>query len=171
MNSNDTRQSASRRCSHTTARGQPCRAWALRDSDPPTCSTHARRPFEAETAGARTAGAPPGNQNAVTHGFYANALSRKEVADVMKTLGLPTLEPEIACARVALRRVFAFLNDPSELSAREQARLVSIAFNGARTIARLLREHYAIVGKPPTELARAIDGALDSLSEEWGIPL
>jgi hypothetical protein len=171
MNRKNKKPSASRRCSHTTARGQPCRAWALRDSDPPTCSTHARRPFEAGPDGARTAGAPPGNQNSVTHGFYANALSRQEVADVMKTLGLPTLEPEIACARVALRRVFAFLNNPAELSAREQARLVSIAFNGARTVARLLREHYAIVGKPPTELAQAINEALDSLSEEWDIPL
>jgi hypothetical protein len=30
------------RCSHNTKAGRPCRAWAVRGSDPPTCSFHLR---------------------------------------------------------------------------------------------------------------------------------
>ena len=52
-----------RRCTATTKSGAPCRAWAVRDSNPPLCAAHARI-----TTGA---GAPAGNQNRRTHGAYA----------------------------------------------------------------------------------------------------
>ena len=56
-------QETCRRCTATCADGSPCRAWAVRGSDPPRCSPHG--------GGAAPVGAPPGNQNALTHGFYA----------------------------------------------------------------------------------------------------
>jgi len=53
------------RCTAISANGRPCRAWAVHGSDPPRCAPH---------GGGRTpAGAPHGNQNARTHGFYAAA--------------------------------------------------------------------------------------------------
>jgi hypothetical protein len=54
-----------RRCTATCTDGSPCRAWAVRTSDPPRCSPHG--------GGRLPAGAPRGNQNARTHGFYAQA--------------------------------------------------------------------------------------------------
>jgi hypothetical protein len=52
--------SSSRRCSATCANGKPCRAWALRGSEPPLCAAHSGK-----------VGAPPGNKNAQTHGYYS----------------------------------------------------------------------------------------------------
>jgi hypothetical protein len=52
--------SSSRRCSATCANGKPCRAWALRGSEPALCAAHSGK-----------VGAPPGNKNAQTHGYYS----------------------------------------------------------------------------------------------------
>lgn len=52
-----------RACTATCADGSPCRAWAVRGSDPPRCSPHG--------GGRRPVGAPKGNQNARSHGFFA----------------------------------------------------------------------------------------------------
>ncbi|MGD2148378.1 MAG: hypothetical protein PVH41_16920, partial [Anaerolineae bacterium] len=59
----------SRPCTATRADGNPCRAWAVRGSDPALCAAHGggRSPVEA----------PPGNVNALRHGYYA---ARPEVA-------------------------------------------------------------------------------------------
>ena len=54
------------RCAFDTRHGKPCRAYAVRGSDPPACAAHAGL-----TTGA---GAPAGNRNARTHGFYSRAL-------------------------------------------------------------------------------------------------
>ena len=153
-----------RRCSGTTAAGKECRAWALGDSDPPLCSAHAGRNHGA--------GAPAGNQNRTTHGFYSTVLSRQELADLLEHKGISTLEGEIACARIALRRVLAHLaKTGADLSHLEQARFASLAFVGARTIAHLLRTHQLLGADKPGELENAINAALDSLSTEWGVEL
>ena len=51
------------------------RAWAVRGSDPPLCSTHAGC-----TVGAV---AQPGSQNARAHGVYASAITHNELADLL----------------------------------------------------------------------------------------
>ena len=53
----------SQRCSAKRRDGQPCNAWAVKGSDPPLCAAHGGTDAQI--------GAPPGNQNALTHGFYA----------------------------------------------------------------------------------------------------
>lgn len=60
-------------CTATTRLGQPCRAWAVLGTDPPRCAPHGG-------TGAKP-GAPEGNRNAVTHGFYANQLGSGQTAD------------------------------------------------------------------------------------------
>ena len=151
-----------RRCTHTTAAGEPCRAWAIRDSDPPTCSAHAGR--------TRGAGAPSRNQNARKHGFYARTLSPDEIADLLADADL-NLKAEIACARVALRRVLEFLsNDPSQLSSADQIRACGLVFQGTRTVSRLLRDLHALGGD--IDRFDEITGqVLDDLGREWGIDL
>jgi hypothetical protein len=146
----------SRRCSATTAAGAPCKAWAVHapspdGPDPPLCSAHAGRNVGA--------GAPLGNQNRTTHGFYASVLSRNEPADILEAAGLTTLESEIACTRTALHRLLKILTESGDdLSPLDYARMASVAFHGARTIARLMRDNKAIAGFPP--------GFFDWLSKE-----
>jgi hypothetical protein len=152
----------SRRCSHLTRAGQPCRAWAVHGTDPPACSAHAKR-----TQGA---GAPEGNQNARKHGFYARTLSPDELADLLADADL-NLSAEIVCARVALRRVLEFLSSHhGDLSSADQVRAWGLVFHGARTVARLLRDLHAL-GGDIDRFAEVTGQALDKLSDEWGIPL
>ncbi len=53
-----------RRCTATCADGTPCSAWAVRGTDPPLCAAHGG-------TDARI-GAPPGNTNALKHGYHAS---------------------------------------------------------------------------------------------------
>ena len=141
-----------------------CRAWAMRGSDPPLCASHAGR-----TTGA---GAPDGNQNRRTHGFYADALSRDELTGLLADAGALGLDSEIAGARIALHRVLAHLvaADPG-LSPLDYARIASVVFHGARTVARLLRDNHALGGQPSSGLAALIEITMHELGQEWGVDL
>jgi hypothetical protein len=61
-----------RHCSAKIASGKPCMAWARHDSDPPLCS-----------ARSGLLGAPRGNGNAVTHGFYQKKRSPGETESLI----------------------------------------------------------------------------------------
>jgi len=117
-----------------------CRAWAVRGSDPPLCSAHAGRSLGA--------GAPPGNQNARTHGFYASAITRDELADILTHAADTTLDSEIAITRIALRRRRCVLR-----------RLHSCSSPAPPPAPR--------PDPPPPFLAQV----LDELSVEWGVKL
>jgi len=156
-------QSPSRRCSHITRKGQPCRAWAMHGTDPPVCSVHAG-----------LAGAPPGNQYGRTHGFYSTVLEPDELADLVVYADDLSLDDEIAAARVGLRRVLSALTaakDDGPASRQAYGHLAGLVFEGARTVARLLRDQRAISGDAAGGLSGAIAQALDELSVEWGIEL
>jgi hypothetical protein len=149
------------RCTATTAAGRPCRAWAVRDTDPPLCSAHVHA-----NAGA---GAPEGNQNRRTHGFYSAMLSQAE-RDDLDALGEElSLKDEIGCARVLLRRLTIYLGDNPDLDLEERRRIYDLALAAIRTIARLLRDQRAIGGEPADQWADILGGALDLLNEELGV--
>lgn len=168
------------RCSHTTAAGNPCRAWALQGTDPPACWAHSGRSSPSEPVGRQgRAGAPRGNQNARTHGFYATVLDADELAELQHHVTNLSLDGEIACARFALRRVLNYLNAhtagppggpaagdlPREegvnLSPADYSRLVNLSLQAVRTIARLVRDQQAspaaTLGLLPHELADDLD--------------
>ena len=152
----------SKRCTHHTRAGQPCRAWAVRGTDPPACSVHAGR--------AKGGGAPKGNQNARKHGFYSRTLSADELADLLDDPDL-NLDAEIVCARVALRRVLQYLStDLDQLSAADQVRALALVFHGARTVARLLRDLHAL-GGDVDPFDKVSGQVLDEKGKELGIPL
>ena len=149
-------------CTHTAANGAPCRAWAVKGTDPPACSAHAGRNVGA--------GAPEGNQNATSHGFYARTLTEQELADLVSYAADMTLDDEIACARVALRRVLTALTDTDRdtLTIEEFTRLAALALQATRTVALLLRDRRALTGDSADGISGAIAQALDELSIEWG---
>jgi hypothetical protein len=123
------------------------------------------------------AGAPLANQNRRTHGFYGTVLTRQELADLDTYSADTPLDAEIACARVALRRIADFFCsiDPTQhdercLTAADYARLAGLVFQGVRTVARLVSIRSKL-DPGPDVLEAAMHAALDELSEEWGIEL
>ena len=147
-----------------------CRAWAVRGSDPPLCASHAGRNVGA--------GAPLANQNRRTHGFYASVLTRQEAADLVAFAADTSLDAEIACARISLRRVMTLLlasdkpqPDTLPVSIEQYTRLAALALQAARTIARLLSIKSKLGESGPDSPMAAIGAALDELSAEWGVEL
>jgi hypothetical protein len=153
------------RCTRTTAAGRACKAWAVPGSDPPTCYAHGERHA--------LLGAPPGNQNARKHGFYSRTLSKEELADLITYAVDPSLNEEIACARVALRRILKVITDQEALDLHhdEHCRYIALALQATRTIARLLRDRRALSGDSADSIAGAIAQALDELGTEWCVDL
>ena len=141
---------APRRCSATTQAGQPCRAYAVRDTDPPLCAIH---------AGRAVGGAPKGNRNAVTHGFYAST----DISDVI--LDLAAKQAQLS---TLIDACFAQL-DPRTIP--DLARLLALHGQNASRIGRLLRDRQALAPETTDELTDAINAALDELGSEWLIDL
>jgi hypothetical protein len=143
-----------------------CRAWAVRGSVLPLCAAH--MPDKAN-------GAPPGNRNTLVHGFYASTLHPDDLAILDEEATDSSLDGEILIIRVALRRLQQMVlsgttpgPNPRRLEASDYARFIGLTFQGANTLARLLRVRYEL---PDNPWDRIMDAALDNLSEEWGIEL
>jgi hypothetical protein len=160
-----------------------CRAWARRDTQAPYCAAHfhlapAPDPDHPDAA-FHHAGAPPGNQNRLLHGFYRRTLHDEAEAEADLDHGAQAtdLDAEILIARLALRRTLTMVHNgttlgdhPQALSSEEIIRLVSLVFQGVRTIARLLSIKQRL--DPRDSLfVNSINAALDELSAEWGIEL
>ena len=152
-------ESHARKCSHRTRSGRPCRAWAVHGTDPPACSAHARVPSDSLLPG--------------ISGFYTPVLEPEELADLVACSDDMTLDDEIACARIALRRILSVLVKPdiADTDPGLVARLAGLAFRGTRPVARLLRDQRALSGGAAEGLSGAIAQALDELGTEWGLEL
>lgn len=151
-----------RTCSATTKAGQPCKAWSLHDADPPLCSSH---------AGRAKGGAPAGNDNRRTHGFYIQAYTLDELRDLLHLTQEPGILEEIAAARIALRRTLNYLQTNPELTPDDFRALINLVFIGASTVARLARTQHLIGGEDQDNLLQAIAQAMDQLSDTWSIQL
>jgi len=133
----------SRKCSHTTASGMPCRAWAVRGSDPPLCSAHA--------AGARTA--PDGD---------AGPSATPNILDVIA---------DLAAKQQSLSRYIDECLAAGDTAVPDVTRLLALHSQNAARLGRLLRDKQALM--PGTDDARKaiVYEALDELAKEWGIEL
>lgn len=148
-------------CSAIKANGKPCQRWAVRGSDPPLCSAHGGRK--------QSSGSQDEGKNAFKHGFYSRLLSADELSDLMAFIDDPTLEDEIAIARVMLRRAMARLAE-NDMDEEELNDLAELVLSGTRTIGRLLRDQKELSNKSNEGLA-AIGEALDKIAAEMGIEL
>ena len=146
-----------RRCTATTRAENQCRAWAVPGTQPPRCAAH---------GGTKKApGAPPGNQNARTHGFYS------------ATSGLAAEIPHIDDVLADLYARQQAISDYLEIATQDECtveQLVPVfelhARNASR-LGRLLRDKRAISGEASDGIAGAIAQALDELSTELGANL
>ena len=89
------------KCTALTAKGEPCKAWAIHDSVPPRCAPHSG-----------ITGAPKGNDNAVTHGYYQNRVKPEELNSLYEAAAGADLNQETLLLRVLLHRLSAYLIDP-----------------------------------------------------------
>ena len=164
-----------------------CNAWARRDSEESLCAAHAHLAAKElgpgpggaprGTPGPSTHGGQPGNQNRLVHGFYSRTLHPEDVDDLDEGAEATDLAAEILIARVALRRTLAMLHagttlgeDARALESDELLRLVGLAFQGVRTIARLLLVQDSL-GHGDSLYVQTMNAVLDELSAEWAIEL
>jgi hypothetical protein len=142
---------AATRCTATTAKGLPCKGWAVEGTDPPRCSSH---------GGSRSRpGAPEGNANAAKHGAYAAAhpTSIGEQID--------DLDQRIA-------RLGKYIDDHADqLAPRDYLALLDLHSKMIGRVTRVRKARQQMGGGVDQALTCAISEALDAISEEWGIEL
>jgi hypothetical protein len=165
----------SRRCTATCADGSPCRAWAVHGTDPPRCAPHG--------GGKAPVGAPAGNQNALTHGYYAapspparpdhhQAPSLSQNGDDLFAADLPagcTIDAIIHMLyhkQVALDDYIDRLLRTGTPSIYEFIHLLRIHGQNASRLGRLLRDRRALSGEAADGISGAIAQALDELHSE-----
>jgi hypothetical protein len=150
-----------RRCTAVRADGTPCRAWAVRGSDEPLCAAHGG-------TSARI-GAPPGNRNALKHGFYVRRECEERLQDVSPDeWSIETVILDLCIKQAQLSRYIEV--NSGDLSADELARFLQIHGQNASRLGRLLRDRRALCGDTDP-LSNAIAQALEELSEELGTDL
>ena len=153
------RNTTSRRCTATCADGSPCQAWAVHGSDPPRCAPH---------GGGRTlTGAPLGNQNARKHRFHV----RTSPLDGGRS-GACTIDGVIADLHRQQQRLSRYIDEHiDELEPSELIRFLRVHGQSCSCLGRLLRDRQALGGGFQADMEELTRQALAELSEEWGVDL
>ena len=147
------------RCTALTARGTPCKAWAMADTDPPRCAAH---------GGSRKhPGAPEGNRNALKHGFYAQPQQPlTDIADIIADLAAKQ-----AALSAHIDDALSDADDDTRPHLVDLVKLFSLHGQNASRLGRLLRDQRALSGDAADGISGAIAQALDELSTELGTAL
>ena len=158
MTTRTTRRVVSSRCTATTAKGQPCKAWAVHGTDPPRCASH---------GGARPPGAPAGNKNAEKHGTYSDPL------DDAVSLDARILDLNRRITRLSRYLDELELGDGNEgtITVKDYATLAALHGQLTSRLGRLLRDQQYIDEEDGSELDQALDQALTVAGETLGITL
>lgn len=111
----------------------------------------------------RKKGGQPGNLNALKHGFYAQAMDKQEMRDLVK-VGLGLVD-EINLMRTIIRRVAILAKDE-----RDQAELTNLLDTlgaaGVRLGSMLRTQRIYFEGKEGEELTRNLNEAVNLVWEE-----
>jgi hypothetical protein len=154
----DHHDNGSHRCAATRADGSPCRAWAVRGSQPPRCAAHG--------GGRAPVGAPRHNQNARTHGFYATDASPPSPHHEC------TIDHIIADLHRKQQRLSRYIDERmDDLPPADLARFYRIHAQSASRLGRLLRDREILTGGPMAGISEAIEQAMIELSQELGTDL
>ncbi len=159
--------SSSGKCTAIRSDGQPCKAWAVRGSDPALCSVH-KRPASKPARSQPKAG---GKVIRIETGVVKPACpyTLEQIAGLLRENADGSLEDELVIARLAVRRLMSQLEE--ELTPHEFAHLAGVIFTGTNTIVRLLKSQRDLDNHSAADIARAMIQALDETSREMGIPL
>jgi hypothetical protein len=147
---------AGRRCTATCADGSPCSAWAVRGTAPPLCAAHGGSEIRS--------GAPPGNQNALKHDYYAGG----ELCD---ECSIDAIIDNLYQRQLHLDEYIDQVLSGGSVSIEELAHLLRIHGQNASRLGRLLRDRRALSGDAADGISGPIAQALDELSTELGVEL
>jgi hypothetical protein len=154
---------SSRPCTATCADGSPCKAWAVRSSDPARCAAHG--------GGSRPVGAPAGNANALRHGFGAACPAGPDHGggNSPDECSIDTIIDLLYQRQLQLDDYIDQVQEAATLI--ELTHLLRIYGQNASRLGRLLRDRRALSGDAADGISGAIAAALDELSTELGTDL
>lgn len=140
------------RCTAKKKDGTPCKAWAVRGSDPPLCGAHG--------GGAALPGAPAGNKNAEKHGAYSSTPGG-------------ALSEQIAELNRKTKKISDYIdNHFDELIGKGELKgLVDVWGRLVSRVGRLERDRQAVTGGDVDALDADFDEALAIVSEILGLDL
>lgn len=145
------------RCTATTTRGQPCKRWAVRGSDPPRCAAHGGAGRE----GDGRAGPPPEGPEALPG---LAALPGLEAP--------PGLEAQIEDLDRRIADLGAYIDEhQAELDPVDLVRLLNLHSTMVGRVSRVRAIRRQMTGGDDTELNRAMDRARDDVSKDLGVEL
>lgn len=144
----------SRRCTAVCQDGTPCRAWAVRGSDPPRCSSH---------GGVRVSVKRRLDEQAGDEGT-------RLASDLQEDC---TIEAVIAALYQQQRQLDEYLRRAwdSDIDLRELTHLLRVHGQNAYRLGRLLRDQRALSGEAADGIAGAMAMALTAVGNEMGIDL
>lgn len=111
----------------------------------------------------RKRGAPFGNKNAQTHGFYASRLNHRSF-EGLDQIGVNSLKDEIDVMRIFSRKVAELGDDIEDLD--EAKSILNTLSNSTSTINRLVRTN-TYIPNPEDSTEEVLRQALLELEEEW----
>ena len=142
-------------CIATTRAGLPCRRPPLRGGV--YCVSHMGLNRDGQ-------GAPHGNQNHRSHGFYSAILDDDEIAGLAGLVDDQDLSGEIGLIRTLVRRIARYLNDSGrEFTVKDLATMVNLAYQGTRTVAHLIARNNG--GASFADILEEALGDMDRLPE------
>ncbi len=106
----------------------------------------------------RKRGAPKGNQNAQTHGFYSKVMDEAEQLDFELASGVEGFDGEIALLRVKIKSLLE--NDPENIKLLMQA---------TGSLVKLVKAKYNITKEQKQGLKEAIGNVLKDIAIPLGI--
>ena len=184
----------SKRCTAVRADGEPCRAWAVRGTDPPRCAAHGGTDSPI--------GAPRGNTNALKHGYYARPSTLRRVAarivedeavgperdlestgperesldaieggvpSALQGWSIETVIIDLSISQAFLSRYIRVHQE--DLTVEQLGGMLRIQGQNASRLGRLLRDRRALTGDTDGRFEEALNRALDQLSAELGVDL
>lgn len=141
-----------RRCKARTKRGTRCRRPAQAGGDFCSLPQHG--------GSGRSPGAPRGNINARSHGFYSEAYTEADLEDIATIAASPDLQDEIALLRVFIRR--AVLDGGADLAALSRA---------CGRLTQMVKAQHHLSGDAADGFQQALTEVIEGLTEELGLQL
>ena len=113
-------------CTATTAAGKQCKNHAVKGTQ--LCKAHGGSALDIAH------GAPPGNTNALKHGFYRPTIREDEYADLLTYAEQFDLADELAITRVRLRRLMTYIDGREDtLDPDQYGRLTALIYTAVST--------------------------------------
>ena len=164
-----------KRCSATTRRGLPCRAWAARGTVPPRCGAHGGRIAAATVwpvADPRSPSAATTELGQPRPPSAGDEAARRLYPDYDRPVAATDLDVVIGELQ---RRHFELVDyiDAHKDEMRPGQYVTAIDYQGrlANRIGRLLRDRQQLLGEQAGEFDEAVDEALAIVGEAWGVAL